>query len=82
MLASSYGWAALALAILAILAVAIWWLRQQQLREIARARAEDLARANEVVADANRAAANALGRDLGSAPGLELRERDKPTGSL
>jgi len=79
---SSYGWAIAALILLVMLLAAMWWLRQQQLREIARARAEDLARANKVVADANRAAAEALARDLGPAPGLKLRERDKPTGSL
>jgi uncharacterized protein HemX len=39
-IASSYGWAIAAIALVVFLGLAMWWLRQQQLREIARVEAE------------------------------------------
>jgi len=79
---SSYGWAIAAVALVAFLGLAMWALGGMRRRERAAADAENLAEGNKVVADANRAGADALGRDLGPTPGLELQKRDKPTGQL
>jgi len=81
-MASSYGWAGVVLGILLILGALLYALRAMRTRERAAADAENLAEGNKVVADANRAGADALGRDLGLTPGLELSKRDKPTGQL
>jgi flagellar biosynthesis/type III secretory pathway M-ring protein FliF/YscJ len=79
MMASSYGWAALAAFILAIaIAVAVWIKRgQKQAADLREAQGE--AAANKAVADANKAAVDAGRVDPGPVPGASVRDRpDKP----
>jgi hypothetical protein len=82
MLPSSYGWAGVAVAIAAIVAMILWALRGVRSRATVAADAKAVAVGNKAVADANAAAAESRATDRGPTPGCIVREHQKPTGDL
>ena len=81
-MASSYGWAGVAVAVVAIVGMLLWALASMRRRAADAATTKAVAAGNKAVSDANAAAVDSRATDRGSTPGVVVRDKQKPTGEL
>jgi hypothetical protein len=81
-LASSYGWAGVGVAVVAVLGMLLWALAAMRKRAADAATTTAVAAGNKVVSDANAAAVDSRATDRGATPGVVVRDSTKPTGDL